>query len=185
VAIRDRGDTPAIPCGWPYDRLLLEPVAKTGAPETGLDALIWCLLLGWWISCLASRFADRGEAAGFAGLCALGIFGISNLWRLVLYLQGYGGPLGLLGRVATGRWIIPGFDVVLVAHLLMVLGAGATSIGLMSWGAPGEIVGPVVAALVAFIALRTPPGLRRWRLTGGHRMRHVPSADMTGVGSSR
>ena len=185
VAIRDRGDKPKIPCGWPYDRLLRDPVAKTGSPETGLDALVWCLLLGWWISCLASRLSTRNEAVMVAFLSAAAVFTISNLWRLLLYVQGYDTPLGPIGRIATGRLIIPGFDVVWVAHLLMVLGAGSTSIGLMSWGVPGEIVGPVVAALIAFIALRTPPGLRRWRLTGGHRMRHVPTADMTGVGSSK
>ena len=37
-------------------------------------------------------------------------------------------------------------------------------------GHPGEVVGTVLAALIAYIALRTPPGLKQWRLTGGHRM---------------
>jgi hypothetical protein len=44
---------------------------------------------------------------------------------------------------------------------------------------PVEVYGPIVTGMIVFIALRTPPSLRRWRLTGGHRM--VPSG--TGVTS--
>ncbi|MDR3621523.1 MAG: hypothetical protein P4L85_19385 [Paludisphaera borealis] len=172
VAIRDR-QSPVTPCGWPFDRLFRDPVAKTGAPATGLDALAWSLLLGWWISCLASRFTERHDAVVFTHFCTFIVLWTSLLWRLIVYTGAgaYELPLGLFGRIATGRWIIPGYDIVFLAPVLIVLLAlPMVLVGFMSRGVPAEIYGPILSALVVFLALRTPPGLKRWRLTGEHRM---------------
>jgi hypothetical protein len=179
VAIRDGNEKPIPPCGWPYDRLLREPDAKNGSPETGLDALIWSLLLGWWVSCLASRFTEQSNAITFIILCTGAVLMISLIARGA-YMSSYIWPLGPIGRIATGRLIIPRYDIVLAALLIMPLAIATAVIGFSSCGVPTEIYGPSLPAIIMFLAMRTPPGLRRWRLTGGHRM--VPDVANTKFG---
>lgn len=87
----------------------------------------------------------------------------------------------------TGRWIIPAYDVVFVAPGIMILASATAAIGFANWNVPIEISGPIISALVAFIAWQTPPGLNRWRLTDEHRIVHLGAStvELTGVGSSK
>lgn len=196
AAARGTFDPDRAACGWPYDRLIREPDQAPHSPSPPpeppfrpvgfgtpieqmpwhklvgrrLDYLIWSLLVGWWVSCIGSMLPEDDRYALFV-LSATGFLMVPTLLtRLVLYLNGYASPLGFWGRLWTGRWIVPGYDVAAIAPLLILLAPGVTFWFLFSRGLPLRIAGPVAVGVTLFTALATPPGLRRWRLIGKHRI---------------
>jgi hypothetical protein len=78
--------------------------------------------------------------------------------------------ISLAGRITTGRWIVPGYDVIYLAPILILFAFPAVLLTLRAWDAPSELGLPVCLAVAIFIALTTPPERRQWRLTGRHRM---------------
>jgi hypothetical protein len=90
--------------------------------------------------------------------------------RLWIYLQWHRPPISLWGRLWTLRWIIPGFDTVLVAPLMASLAAIAVPVALRFAGVELEYSIPVSLSLVLWITLNTRPTLEEWVLTGNHRI---------------
>lgn len=156
------------PSGWPYDRL--GPSTEERSRLGRLDALLLSMLFGWWLFAVEVLVPDRGSAIGlFAVLIPAGTFGLA-LSRLVLYTQGYVSPVSFWGRLWTFRWIVRGYDQVFIGPLC-TLAICPLSIALfhrLGWDPLAFL--PVTAAAVLFTALATPPRLRRWRLTGQHRI---------------
>ncbi|WP_165071630.1 hypothetical protein [Paludisphaera rhizosphaerae] len=192
-------------CGWPYDRLLREPDRAPHSPRPApepplraaglatpmeqmpwhklvggnLDYLLWSLLVGWWISCVGPLLTNDNRYAVFL-LSAMGFILLPALAiRLSLYTNGYAPPLSLVGRLFTGRWIVPGYDVVFVGPFLILAVPGVVYAVCVRQGVPWRIAGPVALSSMLFVALATPPGLRRWRLVGRHRM--IPGPPRPGV----
>jgi energy-coupling factor transporter ATP-binding protein EcfA2 len=79
-------------------------------------------------------------------------------------------PISLAGRITTGRWIVPGYDVIYLAPILILSAFPAVLLTLRAWDALSELGLPVCRAVAMFIALTTPPERRQRRLTGRHRM---------------
>ena len=101
--------------------------------------------------------------------------------RLASFLNYYRPPISVLGRIRTGRWIIPGFDRCLVGPVLAVL-AASTVLGLCQEAqVPQEITASLGITTVLLVTLTTPPRLREWRLTGEHRI--VPGPQIDGPNS--
>ena len=153
--------------GWPFARLgpgFLNPPQISVA-----DALGSGILVGWWFFVLAYHLNTEGDTTGIV-MISTGflLFGVTG--RLVLYCNGYVPPLSLLGRLAHGQLIIPGYDQVFVAPLL------ATLVILAARWAPGWIeVYPIVAHPVGMVIawwllFGMGPDLHAWRLTGNHRI---------------
>lgn len=165
-----RVDTIRVSCGWPYDRL--RP-SFPGLPRIGvIDALLIALLMGWCLDAVAIRgMAGEVAAQSFLGMTTISL----TLYRLFSRLNGYGAPTGILGRIFTGRWIIPRFDQVFVAPFVILLAGGLGVPTLDRLGIPPEHAIALTEALVVFIALTMRPTLEQWRLTGGHRI--VPGGD--------
>src|SRR5262249_53007909 len=92
------------------------------------------------------------------------------LSRLVLYCNGYAPPINFLGRIFTFRWIIPGYDQVMIGPVCTVLAPVLGIVALRHWGVPLDVALPVGFALMLFVALSAGPSLKRWRLTGQHRI---------------
>ena len=102
-----------------------------------------------------------------AGVLAVGCLLAGG--RLLAYTIGYMPPISFWGRVRTFRWIIPRYDVIFVAPLL-ILALVATLFWEPVWDIrPGRILAAITAGYV-FIALGFPPTLEEWRLTGSHRI---------------
>ena len=155
-------------CGWPYDRL--RPFAQAPVRLTFLDAVLFSMLAGWWLFALEGLFADPRDALGlFAAVLPMGTF-IAALLRLVKYTQGYASPLNLWGRLLTFRWIVPGYDQVFVGPMLTIAMAPLSVAFFYHLGWPAQVFLPITGGLVIFAAIATPPSLRRWRLTGQHRI---------------
>jgi hypothetical protein len=115
--------------GWPCDEI------SPRRPSIGIgyaDALAVSLLAGWWVYVLMSTVAPMNQAP-FAFVAAHVMSPIA-LFRAGIYCNRHDSPISLWGRLWTGRWIIPGYDVVLVAPLI---GAAVAYIPLRAAADPG------------------------------------------------
>jgi len=103
------------------------------------------------------------------------IIGVSAaLGRALVYCNICRPPVSFFGRIATGRLIITGYDQVMLAPLAILL----TALAVTQIGNQFNLLPSVIAALAAgsvpLIGLGAGPRLRRWRLTGEHRMVSPP-----------
>jgi hypothetical protein len=120
--------------------------------------------MGWWAYCVSTglQFPSIAQVAiGFA------IFGA--LVRVAMYCSTVRAPFNVLARIGTGRFILPGFDQVLVTPILTVVTGvlGAAVIRRSgSWYALAEAC---IAGLLWLLLLGGKPTLRNWLLTGYHR----------------
>ena len=81
-------------------------------------------------------------------------------------MGGYRPPISLLGRIATGRWIIPSYDRALVAPLAGLLIVGAALPRLISVSAqPSAFEMPILVTTVLLVVLLSGPTFRDWALT--------------------
>jgi len=158
-----------VPLGWTFERLGPEPV-KVRVPF--FDAVIVSLLFGGSVYVTLSKsFADARRTIEVF-LVLAGFF--AALIRFGVYCGGSSNPLGLRARIATGRLIIPRFDQVLVAPLLL---AALLATSLVVWiQRPVEpIEAGTFAALIVFILFGMGPSLRRFRLTGAYNISQLSS----------
>jgi hypothetical protein len=173
--LSESGRTPLIesaaagnPLGWPFARL--GPRFLNEPSISRRSAFLTSLLVGWWSYAVAALPWDPAEREG--GLVVVVLIAAVSLpgIRLLIYINGYEAPISLLGRLATGRWFIPGYDQVFVAPLLAVwIGLELTVV--VEFAGLDTLVGmPLVLALILLIVLSVGPSLKTWRLTGHHRI---------------
>ena len=85
-------------------------------------------------------------------------------------------PISLLGRVATRRWIIPGYDRVFVAPAIAMLLAAALPRLLIEVGVSPAAATFLATAAAVFAAIGIGPTLMNWGLTGNYLMaKHLPT----------
>lgn len=155
--------------GWPYARL----APKFPGSETCIavhHALLLSALIGWAIHAalaLAPHPADQDEGSR---IFLSFVLTIAPVVRCFVYCNGYLPPISFLGRLATLRWIIPGYDRILVAPLLALLVGGALEVAGKLLGADPLYARPVNIAVILAICLGMGPTLKTWRLTGEHRI---------------
>lgn len=162
-------------CGWPFDQL--KPKNITYMKLARRDGVLIGLLLGWWVFACQGLITDPQERAGFGLLAWFYAAGILLVGRIGHYLANYRPPLNLWGRIVTFRWIIPGYDVVWIGPLLMIILPLLIGIELKRADIPLEYAPPLCVAASALAALNVGPGLERWRLTGRHRIVPMSAAD--------
>ncbi len=164
--------------GWPLRALRL----RWQRPWfSRIDAVLLALLPGYYIavatfvrwSCLRN---DMGVSEGNSAESLAGslfcLFMIAAIIRLMRYSNGYGAPISLLGRLFTGRIIIPQYDVIFAAPLAALL-AGFCIVTEMERRGFGS--GPSAAVSITvflLILLNGGPSLSKWRLTGAFRISH-------------
>ncbi len=161
---------PTSGCGWPYDQL------RPGLPDFPridiIDAALVSLLAGWWVFAISALIVPQ-ERVWFLCFVLFLETPFLALMRFILYRTCCAPPISLWGRIATFRWIIPGHDNVYIGPLCTLLAPWPLLYALPRWGVPLEVALPAGCALTLFAALSCGPSLRRWRLTGRHRI--VPS----------
>lgn len=151
--------------GWPYSRLQPFAIEPAITCETGL---LLSLLAAWYVYVIQAVFGNEATQI-VAGAYALTLIG-TPVGRIVTYLAGIRPPISLLGRLATGRPIIPGFDRVFVAPLATVacgvlIPAVLSNVGVNLGAALALAVGVMI-----WITTTRGPTLAEWRLTGNHRL---------------
>jgi len=160
-------------CGWPYDTLRPH---LTDLPRIDLtDAVLISMLAGWWLFALGSLIPDPKNREIMLLCVGLGGISVFSCGRLLLYVSGHVAPISLWGRIATFRWIIPGCDQIWIGPASSALALCGGLAAWQRWGVPADEALPIGFALMIFLALSSPPSLRRWRLTGRHRI--IPMVD--------
>ena len=90
--------------------------------------------------------------------------------RLWIYCGACRPPISLAGRIATGRLVIPGYDQVFVAPLLVLLiGIGAPTV-LWRLGLSEPLAAGITMFATFAVGLGMGPNLERWHMTGNHRI---------------
>jgi hypothetical protein len=162
------GIRPADHCGWPVDRVIRE---VTSAPTVSrIDAVLSCMLLSWWLFVLSSHVPDRDNRVAMLTMVFVGLSTTSSLARLVLYMQGYRSPISLWARIRTFRWLIPGYDQIFVTPICAALAGPLATVFLLSLATPLDVCLSLASGVCVLFALIGPPSLKRWRLTGRHRI---------------
>lgn len=111
------------------------------------------LLVGWLVYMVTKE--DRSETS----YAISAIAGILALLRVGIYCSCLLPPISLLGRLATGRLLIPRYDRVFVAPVLSVLCAALLPTCLQSIGIRVDISQAAAAALSAIIVFAMGPRL--------------------------
>jgi hypothetical protein len=161
--------------GWPYARLGPQFSGRPKMPL--LDTLLLGLLAAWWCFVIGYHLGSTSQhdlVASTATEMHMKISGSLVIGgaavRVFLYCFGYFPPISLMGRLALGRLLIPGYDQVFVAPFLAAL-IGAAMVGVTSCsGLQPLIFTSLGIALSVWILLGVGPGLDAWRLTGNHRI---------------
>jgi hypothetical protein len=151
----------------PMDRLGPLPLAQR---LSWRESLMLASLGGLWIFVIAQACGmsgvDRSEIIALAECSAC-----LGLIRFVVYLSGgHIPPISLLGRIATGRIVIPGYDKIFLAPACGVALSIVTPLALSHWGFSGPAWLGITVGLVLAANLGLGPGLNVWRLTGAHRI---------------
>ena len=151
--------------GWPFRYLNIY-----GTSEISVSgAFILSLLLTWWLHVI--RWVV-GDPLFFSSLIMLPI-GVA-LFRAIIYAGIYRPPISLLGRIFTGRLIIPGYDMIFIAPIYILLAGTLLPFALGLLGVSLTLTIEFSFFMIFFLAFSLPPSLGEWRLTGAHRIsRHV------------
>ncbi len=163
------------PPAWPYG------VLGAGSPRrvvSPLHAWIGTGLLGLWIHALSPPSADPEDVHKYALLAFTCVAWLIAGWRLAVYTNSHAPPLSLLGRLWTGRLIIPRYDVAVLTPLAVATLGMPLYGGLLLTGLPAPAALSLTAATLLGIALTGPPRQRYWQLTAP--LRIVPSGKVKG-----
>jgi hypothetical protein len=156
------------------------PLAQLG-PQVDYAAISVgeSLLLAWlaaaWLYAAVSRSPNAEERVTVAYTLAQAVVLVAALVRLIVYCSEFRPPLTLAGRLATRRWLIPGYDRVwlpMACALAVILAINF----LFFEGVRQYELAPLALGLSLSILLAMPPRLSDWALTGQHRIVADPLA---------
>ncbi|MDZ7618933.1 MAG: hypothetical protein U1E05_18155 [Patescibacteria group bacterium] len=166
---RGRGNIPkTFGLGWPHE--LLGPKPAPRQLET-MDGVGIALLIGWYASCLFSLAApiSPSDQHGFVGWFIVVVI-VACAGRSLAYAIRNSPPISLIGRFVTGQWIIPGYDQIFLAPVVALAVFAAGEWAVLFFRVPFEYGQPVLLTACALPLLAMGPSLRRWDLTGSHRI---------------
>ena len=164
------GDDPAQALGWPFALWFLR---RKAVLVTQVNGWTNAALVAWWVYCIFSFFCEgvpRSFQSQNAIIVALAMGACFGLCRVATYLRGALPPLSLMGRIFTGKILLPNFDYVFLAPIIVVFLPIALAFA-GSWAdvQPGVVAAVSVGASMA-VALLAGPSLRKWQLTGEFRV---------------
>lgn len=154
---------------WPLNRLPEDQRYRPGFLDKLFLAFFptWLIFLGGWLI-----WREDGDPIPDSGMINAGliVLGVAVVVRFFSYAVGYRPPLSLLGRLGTGRIIIPGYDVIFVPMIAALIVFAAVVRGLPLTGVHAFIL-PLVAIFLSLLTLLyLGPSLKTWQLTGHHRL---------------
>jgi hypothetical protein len=153
---------------------LLRVVDFNSAIKKG-EALTVCLLVTWWLHVANNFFVDS-----ILLFYSISVFGAA-LIRFVAYASNCEPPINLWTRVFTRRFIIPGYDKVMIAPLCITLVGVLMPYLLRHIGLSMRFALEISFFSFMMIAFTLPPSLKEWHLNGFHgiflRPRRMQHAD--------
>jgi hypothetical protein len=163
--------------GWPWDFTSLK---RNETPIPFLTGLIISVLIAWWVHALIFHL-QRNVGGNVQMLYLIMVLptGIVALARTGIYCWGQLPPISMVGRLVTFRWIIPGYDKVLIAPLTVLLLGWYGQYLLAQAGLEPQYGVPLLVFMIFLTALTMPPSLDDWKFTGNHRIANMVPAQPT------
>ena len=156
--------------GWPFSILNIYEISSISV----FGALLWSLLLTWWLHVI--QWVSGGSFSLFwIVILALTI----ALFRIAIYSGEYRPPISLLGRIFTGRLIIPKYDRIYVAPFCIVMAGTLLPFVLGRLGVNSTLNFELCFFLIFFLAFSLPPTLNEWRLTGAFQIGRLAQLSQT------
>ncbi|KPK74611.1 MAG: hypothetical protein AMJ79_13650, partial [Phycisphaerae bacterium SM23_30] len=149
--------------GWPHGKL------NTVEHELSISlrrAAVISGLCTWWVYVFIWFFNEPNMYASFLFCGGSGC----ALFRILAYTYPYWQPISFLGRIFTFRWIIPRYDKIFLAPLIIISTAISPFLlfGRSCVGINGLMLATIF--LVILLTFILPPSLKSWRLTGHYRL---------------
>jgi hypothetical protein len=133
-----------------------------------IHGLLVPVMVGCWIYCLMvsaqARWTWEGDSSPLA-LLGVGILALGAI-RWLAFRINVLPPISIWGRLWTGRWIIQGYDQILVVPIVLWLVGAAMLIVSVRANVWPPTATAVIAAVMLICATNFPPTRRRWFLTG-------------------
>lgn len=124
---------------------LISAISETPVNNIHYNGVFW---LAWWVVVVVI-------AAG----------------RTIAYMLGTWPPISLLGRIATGRLIIPGYDKIFVAPIILLAYGWAGPSALFATGLSPLAIPAVSLFGLLMLGMTLGPSREAWYFTGHHRVR--------------
>jgi hypothetical protein len=147
--------------GWPFK--FLKIYDDTGISFFG--AFLSSLLLTWWLHVIRWFIS---EPYLFILLVLLAFY-VAFL-RIAVYGGAHRPPISLMGRIFTGRLIIPRYDKIFIAPICILLAGIPLPFVLYLCGVATVWNFEICFFLIFFLAFSLPPTFNKWRLTGAYRI---------------
>jgi hypothetical protein len=148
---------------WPHGALHTDGRARL---LTRLDFAMISLLAGFAAYCTSAGAPhDRPDEPPLLIALSAWVMFSAVILRLFVYFSHHSPPITIAGRIATGRWLIPGYDIVFLTPLVVFVAWGASLILLSMVDAPLSVTLEVTTSVCLLIAFLGGPSLRRWQLT--------------------
>lgn len=164
---KERWQPLALVAGWPAAP---KSVERRSWRISQLDSALLGLTTGWLFFCADHHFqSTTGFDDGMHDQLQ-GFVGVLVLLRVVVYTLGFVPPISVLGRIATRRLIIPGYDVVFAAPLAVVVLAWLMNFAMDRLGTATIVAVPTIAGISTWLMLALPPRREDWQLMGHHRI---------------
>jgi hypothetical protein len=152
--------------GWPLG--YMSPRDFYASPGR-LHGTAIALLCGWTVYVAMSQLPSEAQRFLYPIISMTIAYGA--LIRLAVYgIRQHRPPINLFGRLRTGRWIIPGYDIVFVAPLAACIVAGIGPPLVTGRLIPAATAAGLGYAVGLFILLTFGPDRRTWLLTAPSRI---------------
>jgi len=161
----------------PFDRLSPQQIRFR---MSAIQGILLGLLAGAWTYAISWQ-SDAPENPVDARGAFIVLLIVASLARLLIYVYQGAAPVSLIGRVATGRLVLPGYDKILIAPAIAALLALITPQLLIQFDFPGPSWKGITVGLVASALFGIGPTLANWRLTGTHRINSLRGAEFMRV----
>jgi len=176
--------------GWPYST-----IGPTRPNKNNLGfptAILISAFLAWWTFVLthgglifiestgytwqelASYLKEQGEVLPIDAIFWLAwgaVVVVVAGARILAYLPGTRPPISILGRFATGRLIVPGYDKIFIAPIVLLAYGWAGPNALIALGLPPISIPAVSLFGLLMLSMTLGPSMESWRFTGHHRVR--------------
>ncbi len=145
--------------GWPYFTLSpkFKPRSMTVSASLAISALV-----GWWLYCFIKCFQAEPMPAGMVLFLAI----VAACARVVIYCMGVVPPFNVWGRMASRRFILPGFDKVFLTPVAVVAVGVLGGMLIQHSGSWYPSADCLVVAILLLVSFEGRPSLRDWMLTG-------------------
>ena len=156
--------------GWPFSALAATDRKFFSLSSKSLTIIVLSGLLVWWVHSIAATLLNiNGDDEVGILTFVLVIAGVIAISIRLFFLQGTAPPISFWGRIFNGFFIIPQYDKIFVAPLIIL----AVVIGTVYWIGKCENAAIWLFDgslwVITVVCAGFPPGMNQWRSTGWFR----------------